>query len=213
MLTRCSTSQLAPGRLEVLHPDGSKTEVVEKDVVVVDKGFLRGDIIRKRATTSAASSRKQQQAGQIVDLKTEVQLQRVLDGEVLPGWHDTASLRAAGRIARADHVVEPTSGWVGVVEEVFEMAMIEVSDGVVRRVCDTGTRLSVGNSTEAIREMLEERGESVLAHFIASADLKQVRSLPLSASLHPPLARPLALSKRTDPLRARSCRSSTSSSA
>ncbi|GAA5844140.1 hypothetical protein JCM9279_003744 [Rhodotorula babjevae] len=165
---------LAPGRLEVLHPDGTRSEVVEKDVVVVDKGFLRGDIIRACITASSTSSRKKQQAGQIVELKTEVQLQRVLDGEVLPGWHDATQLRAAGRIARADHVVEPSSGWVGVVEEVFEMAMIEAGAGVVRRVCDTSGQLSVGNGTEAIKAMLEERGESALAQFVGVADLKQI---------------------------------------
>ncbi|GAA5894505.1 hypothetical protein JCM8208_006259 [Rhodotorula glutinis] len=167
-----SFTPLAPGRLEVLHPDGTKSEVDEKDVAVVDKGFLRGDIIRKRTTASTAH--KKHQAGQIVDLKTEVQLQRVLDGEVLPGWHDTSLLCAANRIARSDHVVEPSSGWIGVVEDVFEMAMIEAGNGVVRRVCDGGATLSVGNGTDVIKAMLEERGEGVLAHFLAAADLKQI---------------------------------------
>ncbi|GAA5923704.1 hypothetical protein JCM3775_000479 [Rhodotorula graminis] len=163
---------LAPGRLEVLHPDGTKSEVIEADVAVVDKGFLRGDIVRARSTPSTLH--KKRQAGQIVDLKTEVQLQRVLDGEVLPGWHDTSLLRAASRIARGDHVVEPTSDWVGVVEDVFEMALIEAGNGVVRRVCDSGATLTVGSGTDAIKAMLEERGEGAIAQFLAAADLKQI---------------------------------------
>lgn len=104
-----------------------------------------------------------------------MQLQRVITGERLPGWHSADDLVAAGRLQRGDHVIEPASGWVGVVEEVFEMAMIEAGNaGIVRRVCDTGTTLSVGSATEAIKQMLEERGEGLLAQFLGATDLRTI---------------------------------------
>ncbi|GAA5994201.1 ubiquitin-conjugating enzyme E2 [Rhodotorula paludigena] len=165
---------LTPGYLEVLHPDGTRTQVLEASVEVVDKGFLRSDIVRKRRPAGTNPSAKSQ-VGQIVGLETQVQLERVLTGEKLDGWHNADDLVAAARLNRGDHVVEPDSGWVGIVEEVFEMAMIEAGNaGLVRRVCDTGTTLSVGNATEAIKQMLQERGESLLASFLGASDLKQI---------------------------------------
>ncbi|BGP47280.1 hypothetical protein JCM10450v2_003132 [Rhodotorula kratochvilovae] len=165
---------LAPGYLEVLHPDGTRSNVLESAVTVVDKGFLRGDIVRTRRASDAVAPPKGQ-VGQIVGLKTEVKLQRVITGEHLDGWHDADALVAAARLNRGDHVVEPDSGWVGVVEEVFEMAMIEAGNqGIVRRVCDTGTSLSVGSATEAIKQMLQERGEGLLAQFLGASDLKMI---------------------------------------
>ncbi|GAA6046874.1 hypothetical protein JCM3770_005687 [Rhodotorula araucariae] len=166
---------LEPGYLEVLHPDGTRSNVLESAVTVVDKGFLRGDIVRARRSSDASSAPPRGQVGQIIGLKTEVKLQRVITGEHLDGWHDADALVAAARLNRGDHVVEPDSGWVGVVEEVFEMAMIEAGNqGIVRRVCDTGTTLSVGSATEAIKQMLQERGEGLLAQFLGASDLKMI---------------------------------------
>ncbi|GAA6031154.1 hypothetical protein JCM8097_004030 [Rhodosporidiobolus ruineniae] len=169
---------LRPGYLEVLHPDGTRSEILESTVSVVDKGFLRGDIVRLRSDAPSGSSgskkrKPKSQVGQIVDLKTEVQLQRVITAEPLPGWHDADDLVAAARISRGDHVVY--GEWVGLVEEVFEMAMIEAgSAGLIRRVCDTGTSLSVGSATDAIKAMLQERGEGFLANILGASDLKTI---------------------------------------
>ena len=86
------------------------------------------------------------QAGVITNLATQVQLQRVLSELPLPGWFDVKDLVAACRIARGDHVV--WGDWVGMVEEVFEMAMVETTNGPPRRICDTGNSLSVGSTTD-----------------------------------------------------------------
>ncbi|BGP15191.1 hypothetical protein JCM10213_000859 [Rhodosporidiobolus nylandii] len=174
---------LRPGFLEVLHPDGSRSEILESTATVIDKGFLRGDIVRLRSddpsSANDGSGKKKkkrapkQQVGQITLLKTQVQLQRVITGEKLDGWFDADELVAAARINRGDHVVH--GEWVGLVEEVFEMAMIEAgSAGLIRRVCDTGTSLSVGSATEAIKAMLQERGEGFLANFLGASDLRTI---------------------------------------
>ncbi|GAA6016084.1 hypothetical protein JCM10207_004437 [Rhodosporidiobolus poonsookiae] len=166
---------LRPGYLEVLHPDGTRSEIREATAVVVDKGFLRGDMVRLRSDSRDAQRAKgrKTQIGQIVNLSTQVQLQRVIGGEELPGWIEADQLVAAARINRGDHVVH--GEWVGLVEEVFEMAMIEAGNaGLIRRVCDTGTSLSVGSATEGIKQMLQERGEGFLANFLGAADLKTI---------------------------------------
>jgi hypothetical protein len=91
-----------------------------------------------------------------------------------------SDLVAATRINHGDHVV--SGDWIGVVEEVFEMAMIELGDsGTVRRVCDIGNTFSVGTATDTIKQMLLERGEGILAMFLGASDFKRVnpfRSLP-----------------------------------
>ena len=133
-----ATPQLAPGQLEVLHPSGERSEVPESSVTVVDRGFLAGDVVRLTGGKS--------QAGVITNLETEVQLQRVLSDDVLDGWFDVKDLVAACRIARGDHVI--SGDWVGMVEEVFEMAMVETTHGPPRRICDTGNSLSVGSTTD-----------------------------------------------------------------
>jgi ubiquitin-conjugating enzyme E2 O len=167
--------------LEVLLPDGTRTQVLESATTLIDKGFLRGDIVRPRRTaSSSAAAPTRGQLGQIVDLETEVQVQRVLTGEQLEGWFAASDLVAATRINHGDHVV--SGDWIGVVEEVFEMAMIELGDsGTVRRVCDIGNTFSVGAATDTIKQMLLERGEGILAMFLGASDFKRVnpfRSLP-----------------------------------
>lgn len=168
-------TQLPAGYLEVLLPDGTRTQVLESATTLIDKGFLRGDIVRPRraspASSSASSTRGQ--LGQIVDLQTQVQVQRVLTGEEIQGWFAASDLVAATRINHGDHVV--SGDWIGVVEEVFEMAMIELGDsGAVRRVCDIGNTFSVGTATDTIKQMLLERGEGILAMFLGASDFKRV---------------------------------------
>ncbi|BGP07228.1 hypothetical protein JCM10049v2_003059 [Rhodotorula toruloides] len=165
---------LKPGYLEVLHPDGSRTEILESTVTVVDRGLLFGDVVRpRRPHGTPATTRPKGPLGQIADMKTEVQLQRILTGEFLDGWFDTDELVAAARMNRGDHVV--SGDWIGVVEEVFEMAHIEAGNaGLVRRVCDIAGSLSVGPAAESVKQMLLDRGEGFLASLLGASDLKTI---------------------------------------
>lgn len=122
----------------MLHPAGHRTEVLESSVTIVDRGFLLGDLVRMNGGVG--------QAGIITSLDVSLKLQRVLSGEVLSGWFDAKEVVAAARIGRGDHVVHGC--WVGMVEEVFEMAMVESASGPARRICDTGNMLSVGVTTD-----------------------------------------------------------------
>ncbi|SCV71068.1 BQ2448_3830 [Microbotryum intermedium] len=142
---------LPQGKLQVLHPTGYSTLVSESTVSLVNREFLPSDLVRRRGG--------QGQAGIIVDLDISVQLQRVLhstpssptdqnepDLEIPPEWYNVKDLCAATRMSRGDHVVY--QNWVGMIEEVFEMAIIETNQGVMRRVCDVGAYWTVGPASE-----------------------------------------------------------------
>ncbi|GAA6004968.1 hypothetical protein JCM11491_002293 [Sporobolomyces phaffii] len=183
---------LQTGYLEVLHPDGSRTEVLESATQLVDRGFLRGDIVRPARPTGTLPLATKPQAGSIVEIKSEVELERVLEPhDKLEGWFDTDRLVASARINRGDHVVY--GEWVGLVEEVFEMAMIETGSGSLRRVCDVGTNLSVGPATEAVKAMLMERTGGFLSNFLGTNDVKTILDIKqLSVAINWLCRNPLA---------------------
>ena len=139
--------QLKPGYLEVLSPDGTRREILETSTTLVDRGFIRGDLVRPARPRNTPPSAQKSQSGTIISISSRVQLQRVLaPSETNENWYETSDLVAAARVNRGDHVV--SGDWVGIVEEVFEMALIETSNGGLRRVCDVGSNLSVGPVSE-----------------------------------------------------------------
>ncbi|KAM0788855.1 hypothetical protein ACM66B_002940 [Microbotryomycetes sp. NB124-2] len=130
---------LDPGQLEVALHTGKTIRVLESQVEIVDRGFLAGDLVR------AVDARKGQ-AGTITKLETEIKLQRVLSKEDIPGWIKADEVVGEFRIARGDHVA--FGGWVGMVEEVFETAQVQLRSGGTRRICDSGNTLTVGAQSE-----------------------------------------------------------------
>lgn len=124
--------------MEILHPTGITTIVDESAVTVTDRGFLSADIVRRTGGKG--------QAGLITKLETRVELARVLSNERVEGTFDAKDVVAAARIARGDHVIY--KDWIGMVEETFEMALVETKSGPPRRVCDSGSTLSVGATSE-----------------------------------------------------------------
>lgn len=126
--------------MEILYSSGIRTEISESLCTIIDRGFLSGDIIK-------SSTMNTHQSGVIIDLHTEVGLCRVLSGEILDDVYDVKLLVAHARISRGDHVISFNNLWLGLVEEVFEMAMVETSSHL-RRICDVGNTLSVGTSAD-----------------------------------------------------------------
>ncbi|KDE07879.1 hypothetical protein MVLG_01972 [Microbotryum lychnidis-dioicae p1A1 Lamole] len=174
LVTRCWVDELNPeaeaeaerlniphltlrrGELEVLHPAGNSCVVSEEIVSLVDRGFLPSDLVRKRGG--------QGQAGTIVDLDISVQLERVIDPtpssttsnsdqsdvpdhEIPPEWYNVHDLGPATGMSRGDHVVY--QNWVGMIEEVFELAIIETEQGTLQKACDVGAYLTVGPVPQA----------------------------------------------------------------
>ncbi|KAI5475908.1 ubiquitin-conjugating enzyme E2 O [Pseudohyphozyma bogoriensis] len=133
---------LEPGEIEILLPDGKREVIVESDSEIVDRGFIMGDLVR------VVGAKGKAQAGIVTEMKTEIRLQRVLSGEKVDEWIESEKVVASARVARGDHVAH--GEWVGIVEEVFEMAMVETEEGLVRRICDIGSTLSVGNTGESL---------------------------------------------------------------
>ncbi|GAA5967360.1 hypothetical protein JCM3765_000500 [Sporobolomyces pararoseus] len=178
---------LLPGFLECLFPDGTRKQVLEKDIKILDRGFLRGDLVRpaRKEKNTPPPSKLKPQAGIILELYSQVQLQRVLanegkeEEELKEKWFDTEEFVANARLNRGDHVI--FKDWVGLIEEVFEMAVLETENGDFRRVCDVGTNLSVGPANESIQQMLMERTGGFLSNFLGTSqrvktilDIKQL---------------------------------------
>ncbi|KAK4055618.1 hypothetical protein OIV83_000164 [Microbotryomycetes sp. JL201] len=130
---------LDPGQLEVILSTGERIEVSESQVSVEDRGFMVSDLVR-------ATDDNKGQAGTIIKLDTEVKLQRVLSKEVLPDWIKANQIVGEPRVMRSDHVSH--GGWIGIVEEVFEMAQVQTRRGGPRRICDSGNALTVGMQSE-----------------------------------------------------------------
>ena len=78
--------------LEVVLPSGQPVMMNESAVEIVDRGFMLADLVR-------ATGASKGQAGTIVKLETEVQLQRVLSMEVIEGWHKAEEVVASTRLS------------------------------------------------------------------------------------------------------------------
>ncbi|GAA5927706.1 ubiquitin-conjugating enzyme E2 [Sporobolomyces koalae] len=165
---------LKPGWLEVLHPDGTRSEVLEASTELVDRGFLRGDMVRPARPRNTPPAATKPQAGTIIDISAQVKLERVLaPQDRLEPWYDTKDFVAANRINRGDHVV--FGEWIGLVEEVFQVAIIEFENGTLKRVCDgLGSNLSVGPASEAVQELLAKNFETMWSGFFATNTVKNI---------------------------------------
>jgi ubiquitin-conjugating enzyme E2 O len=168
---------LEVGKLQVLLPNGDRLEIKEQGIKIVDRGFLRGDLVKHNSTPS--------QSGVIVSIDSKVQLQRVLpstsddvDVDIKGQWFDSKDLVASARLNRGDHVI--FQDWVGLIEEVFEMAMLELESGQLTRVCDVGSNLSVGKPSDLVKSMLIERTNDdggFLSNFLGTTSNSQVKNI------------------------------------
>ncbi|KAE8264443.1 hypothetical protein A4X09_0g6965 [Tilletia walkeri] len=116
------------------YPSGKRAIVDESTLEVRDRIFQIGDLCKRSALTTMS--------GVILSVTTEAQLEHVLSKQ-RTDWVPAEEFTNAARIFVGDHVIN--SNWVGVVEEVFEEALVEphnAQDFV--RVCDVGSRLIVG---------------------------------------------------------------------
>ncbi|CAD6951998.1 unnamed protein product [Tilletia controversa] len=116
------------------YPSGKRAIVDESTLEVHDRAFQIGDLCKRSALTTMS--------GVILSVSIEAQLEHVLSKQ-RSDWVPASEFTNAARVFVGDHVIN--SNWVGVVEEVFEEALVEphnAQDFV--RVCDVGSRLIVG---------------------------------------------------------------------
>ena len=90
--------------------------MLRNTVTLSDRSFVIGDLARRVQTTNGSD------VGVVVNLFTEALLEGVFSHRSLGDWIPVSKLVNAVRISRGDHVI--AGDWVGVVEEVFEEAMV-----------------------------------------------------------------------------------------
>ncbi|KAE8209671.1 hypothetical protein CF327_g6372 [Tilletia walkeri] len=116
------------------YPSGKRAIVHESTLEVRDRAFQTGDRCKRSVLPTTS--------GVILSVTTEVQLEHVLSKQ-RTDWVPASEFTNAARVFVGDHVIN--SNWVGVVEEVFEEALVELNNAQdVVRVCDVGSRLIVG---------------------------------------------------------------------
>ncbi|KAK0528112.1 hypothetical protein OC835_004767 [Tilletia horrida] len=116
------------------YPSGKRAIVDEATLQVRDRAFQVGDLCKRSVLTTMS--------GVILDVSIEAQLEHVFSRQRTT-WVPAAEFTNAARILVGDHVI--AANWVGVVEEVFEEALVEPRNGPdLVRVCDVGSRLIVG---------------------------------------------------------------------
>jgi ubiquitin-conjugating enzyme E2 O len=145
---------LRDGELGVAwYPSATREIVRQEQLQLWDRAFQVGDVARRSgeagSSDSASTSTSTGSTGIVTDVAMTLQLAHVLSGQrvaAVPAAHVANALR----VLVGDHVVHARAGWVGVVEEVFEEGIVQssVSADLVR-VCDVGSRLSVGEKQES----------------------------------------------------------------
>ena len=130
----------------------------------VNSMFNIGDVCKR--------SLKHIESGIVVEHKMKLKLEHVLSKQRIDHDVPDEDVQNVIRIVNGDHVV--ANNWVGVVEEVFEEALVESSDQAdLIRVCDIGSRLTVG----------EVSGESLGSSSGIWASLFSARRTPKQATV------------------------------
>ncbi|PKU75555.1 probable ubiquitin-conjugating enzyme E2 23 [Dendrobium catenatum] len=114
---------LPDGQVRILWTDGSESTDNIKDVTVVDRGFLHGDIVASIADPTG-------QLGLVVDVSIRVDLQNS-NGEIIQNI-STKDLKRIREFTIGDYVV--LGPWLGRVDDVLDNVTVLFDDGSVCKV-------------------------------------------------------------------------------
>ncbi|KAG0150227.1 hypothetical protein CROQUDRAFT_668718 [Cronartium quercuum f. sp. fusiforme G11] len=165
---------LKPGQVEIVFPSVGTPEICEdSSLELVDRAFLLGDLARDPMTGMI---------GVVKKVNVQVQLRAALRDFHLPDWIDAKDLVSEHQLMRGDVVAAGNSGnWLGVVEEIFQEALVEGKDGRDNfRLCDVDAGfLSVGVTGISMKEYAsqilppQESSEFPEMNFERVIDLRQ----------------------------------------
>ncbi|KAN0060251.1 hypothetical protein ACQY0O_007580 [Thecaphora frezii] len=127
---------LQQGEIGVFWSPSDVREILKEDEVeVVDRSLHIGDVCKK--------SLKDKSSCVVVDIKRKLTLEHVISKKRIDHEVPSELVQNAVRITRGDYVV--AQDWIGVVEEIFEEALVESSDSTeLVKVCDVGSSLPIG---------------------------------------------------------------------
>ncbi|ORY33042.1 hypothetical protein BCR39DRAFT_463825 [Naematelia encephala] len=119
---------------------GDLTIVPESTLLLYAREFLKGDVV-KRSLTAVESA-------VVTDVRSEVQLEHVINKRPVRAWVPSEKLDSALKIEARDRVVYDE--WLGIVEEVFEDGIAETQDGVLYRIAEMGGMLEPGRTVQQV---------------------------------------------------------------
>ncbi|KAF9922081.1 hypothetical protein FBU30_007833 [Linnemannia zychae] len=123
-----STGPLGLQQVSVHWTDGSAPQIVhEDDLVVVDRSFSHGDVV-KRSPNDVMS-------GSVIDVKVELDLQKICPPMTQYSGIDAKHVDFVQQFVVNNHVIY--DGWLGVIEEVKDEVTVLMSDGSICTIKDS----------------------------------------------------------------------------
>ncbi|EPQ29104.1 uncharacterized protein PFL1_03393 [Pseudozyma flocculosa PF-1] len=127
---------LKQGEIGVFWSPSDAREIInEEEVEVIDRALHVGDVCKRSHRDKASCV--------VVDVKRNLTLEHVISKKRIDHEVPSDDVQNAVRVTRGDYVI--VDDWVGLVEDVFEEALLETSDSTeLQRVFDVGISLPVG---------------------------------------------------------------------
>ncbi|KAH9162782.1 hypothetical protein EDB89DRAFT_2024260 [Lactarius sanguifluus] len=115
-------------------PNGIREILPESEFTLVDRMFQPGDLC-KRSIDDVRS-------GVITSVDVKGRLEHAISGEPVPNWKSMNDIEIPADVDIGDYVAY--DNWIGQVVELFDEAVVDVSNGQLVRLPELSSRLTVG---------------------------------------------------------------------
>ncbi|KAN0135671.1 ubiquitin-conjugating enzyme3 like-protein [Lactarius tabidus] len=115
-------------------PNGIREILPESEFTLVDRMFQPGDLC-KRSIDDVRS-------GVIISVDVKGRLEHAISGEPVPDWKSMNDIEIPADVDIGDYVAY--DNWIGQVVELFDEAVVDVSNGQLVRLPELSSRLTVG---------------------------------------------------------------------
>ncbi|KAI9513052.1 hypothetical protein F5148DRAFT_463736 [Russula earlei] len=115
-------------------PNGIREILPESEFTLVDRMFQPGDLC-KRSIDDVRS-------GVITSVDVKGRLEHAISGEPVPDWKSMNDIETPADVDIGDYVAY--DNWIGQVVELFDEAVVDVSNGQLVRLPELSSRLTVG---------------------------------------------------------------------
>ncbi|KZT30709.1 hypothetical protein NEOLEDRAFT_1174097 [Neolentinus lepideus HHB14362 ss-1] len=121
-------------------PAATREILPEARFRLVDRTFVCGDLCKKRV--------EDMRSAVVVDVDVRFRLRHVVSGEEVPGWKSLGEVAYDVDMEVGDYVV--CDDWIGQIAEMFDEAMIEVSNRQLIRLPELRSGLTIGDRSKEL---------------------------------------------------------------
>ncbi|KAI0068302.1 hypothetical protein BV25DRAFT_1911299 [Artomyces pyxidatus] len=115
-------------------PNGVRDILPESEFTLVDRMFQPGDLCKRKLDDVTS--------GVITGVDVKGRLEHAISGEPVPGWKNMVDVESPADIDVGDYVAY--DDWIGQVVELFDEAVVDVSNGQLVRLPELSSRLTIG---------------------------------------------------------------------